>query len=381
MEQVKKLLVPGIVLILVVAAGIAIFGGGERKTLTAHFPRTVSVYEGSDVRVLGVPIGEVMSVTPSGTDVEVKISYDADVKVPADAQALIVAPAVVGDRYIQLAPVYKEGEVLDDGAELSTEQTSMPLELDQIYQSIDDLTVALGPTGANKDGALSDLLTTTAENFGGQGAAFNQTIKDFGKFSGTLDDNKEELFGAAEKLGSFLKTLADNDETVRDFNTSVADVSKMLAGERRALKRSLRNLSTAMETVSTFVKDNRQLLGDNIKGLNRVSKVLVKQRGALDEILEVAPLALNNLALTYNPQAGTLDTRANLGELLNQVQNDPEVLLCGLVNQVDTRGRICDLIGSILPRSAAFGQGGVATSPERFDATLAGLAGLTEGAR
>ena len=26
----------------------------ERKTLTAHFPRTVSIYEGSDVRVLGV---------------------------------------------------------------------------------------------------------------------------------------------------------------------------------------------------------------------------------------------------------------------------------------------------------------------------------------
>ena len=41
--------------------------------------------------------------------------------------------------------------------------------------------------------------------------------------------------------------------------------------------------------------------------------MLVKQRGALDEILNDAPLALNNLALTYNPQAGTLDTRANLG--------------------------------------------------------------------
>ena len=40
-----------------------------------------------------------------------------------------------------------------------------------------------------------------------------------------------------------------------------------------------------MKQVSGFVKENREILGSNIKGLNRVAKVLVKQRDALDEIL------------------------------------------------------------------------------------------------
>ena len=40
-----------------------------------------------------------------------------------------------------------------------------------------------------------------------------------------------------------------------------------------------------MTEVSSFVRDNREILGKNIRGLNRVSKVLVKQRGSLDEIL------------------------------------------------------------------------------------------------
>ena len=66
--------------------------------------------------------------------------------------------------------------------------------------------------------------------------------------------------------------------------------------------------------------------------------MLVKQRGALDEILTAAPLALNNLALTYNPQAGTLDTRANIQELGNQITSDPATLLCGIVNQADQAG-------------------------------------------
>ena len=91
--------------------------------------------------------------------------------------------------------------------------------------SLDQLTVALGPTGANRNGALSDLLETTAENFGGQGEQFHQTIQDFSKFSQTLDNNKEELFGSAAALEGFISTLAENDQTVRQFNQSLADVA------------------------------------------------------------------------------------------------------------------------------------------------------------
>ena len=55
----------------IVASGLLSYGLFEEdsKRLVAHFPRTISVYEGSEVRVLGVPIGNVESVEPSGTDV------------------------------------------------------------------------------------------------------------------------------------------------------------------------------------------------------------------------------------------------------------------------------------------------------------------------
>jgi len=255
----------------------------------------------------------------------------------------------------------------------------VPLELDQIYDSLDELNVALGPNGANRNGALSDLLETTAKNFGGQGEQFHQTIEDFGKFSATLDNNKEELFGSLAALEGFISTLAKNDKTVRQFNESMAQVSTMLAGERQELRASLHNLGTAMGEVSTFVRDNRAILGRNIEGLNRVARVLVKQRGALDQILSSAPLALNNLYMTYNPQTGTLDTRSNQGETPSQVLLDPEAFLCGIAGQVDDSGAFCDQIKQAkfpqptkLPRAATFGQGG-ANWQDQFDPTLGGL--------
>ena len=205
----------------------------------------------------------------------------------------------------------------------------MPLELDQIYSSLDDLTVALGPTGANKNGALSDLLETTAENFGGQGAQFHQTIEDFSKLSATLDNNKEELFGSAARAGGLHQHARQNDQTVRSFNQSLADVSTMLAGERSelaaALQQPRRGAGRGVDVRAGEPRDPRPATS---QGLNRVSKVLVKQRGALDEILTNAPVALNNLYLTYNPQAGTLDTRANQGQLGQQIGADPAAFLC-----------------------------------------------------
>ncbi len=390
MNGVKRLVLPLVILALVVAAGFTMFRAGDDfKTLTAHFPRTFSIYEGSQVKVLGVGIGNVDKVTPSGTDVVVEMHYDPDVKLPADAKAVIVAPSIVGDRYVQLTPVYEKGPQLADGATLQAEDTSVPLELDQIYSSLDDLNVALGPNGANKDGALSDLLDVTAQNFGGQGAQFHQTIEDFSKLSATLDDNKEELFGSAAELEGFISTLARNDRTVRSFNQSLADVSTMLAGERTELAASLKNLAVAMTQVSSFVRDNREILGKNIKGLNRVSKVLVKQRGALDEILTNAPVALNNLYLTYNPQAGTLDTRANQGQLGQQIGADPAAFLCSIVSQADRSGRACSEVERaldddaqpaglpVLPRAGAFGRAAAEGSPQpwqdRFDPSLGGL--------
>jgi len=380
MTMLRKLAVPAVLLALLAAVITTVAGGEERKTLTALFPRTVSVYEGSDVRILGVAVGTVDTVTPSGTEVEVVMSYPADVQVPADASALIVAPSVVGDRYIQLSPAYTEGEVMADDAVLGLDRTQSPLELDEIFESIDDLTVALGPNGANRDGALTDLLEVTASNFDGQGETFNQTIGDFGDLSETLDDNKEELFGSLREVQAFVSTLAENDTTVRQFNRSLADVSELLSGERQELVSSLDNLGSALGEVQDFVETNEAVLGRDIRKLNRVAKVLVKQRGNLAEVLDTAPLALNNLYLAYNPQAGTLDTNANIGNLERQLTSDPALILCTVVNQVDESGALCDLLDGILPRKAAFDEDGELSDTalallgyDVFDPTLGGL--------
>ena len=77
--------------------------GKDKKTLVAEFPRAASLYEGSDVKILGIKVGTVDTVTPAGTKVVVKMSYDAKYKV-LRRQGRADLPSIVGDRFIQLTP-------------------------------------------------------------------------------------------------------------------------------------------------------------------------------------------------------------------------------------------------------------------------------------
>ena len=136
--------------------------------------------------------------------------------------------------------MYKQGEpalARQRGAHHAV-APSTPLELDQIYQSIDDLTVALGPGRRQQQGRadpaarLAPRRTST-----GQGEQFHQTIENLGKLTGTLDDNKEELFGTARQIERFVNALAKNDGTVRRFNDSLASAADLLKDERGDLAR------------------------------------------------------------------------------------------------------------------------------------------------
>jgi ABC-type transporter Mla subunit MlaD len=134
-----------------------------------------------------------------------------------------------------------------------------------------------------------------------------------------------------------------------------------------------------MTQVRSFVHDNRNALTSNIQGLTQLSGILVKRRAALDEVLRVAPDALNNLALAYDGRTGTLDTRANVGETLNQLTADPQTVLCTFLGQAPGGAKACkSLAGSLklkaLGRPAALsGASADRRVVEPVDRTLGGL--------
>jgi phospholipid/cholesterol/gamma-HCH transport system substrate-binding protein len=112
-------------------------------------------------------------------------------------------------------------------------------------------------------------------------------------------------------------------------------VGAQLAGERHDLGAALANLSRALQLVSTFVGGNRTRLTSDIHKLTSVTSVLQREKEALEEVIDLAPFALTNLALAGDPKAHTLDTKDEAGGPLSN-PTAPNGVLCQLLPQACT---------------------------------------------
>jgi len=304
-----------LVVVLLAAAGFTgvrmLRSGGTQ--FSALFNTTVGLYKGSDVQVLGVTVGTVTAVKPEGSQVRVTMQLDHGQAVAADTGAVIVAPTLVSDRYVQLTTPYTGGAKLRDGATIT--HTATPVEIDQLYNSLDSIAKDLGPNGANKNGALSRLLSVAAQNLKGNGTGINTMINQFGQATGTLADSGDDLFATIGNLEAINKTLATHNTSVAGINRQFAAVTSYLANDRDDMAAAIANLGDALADLDDFIKNNRNQLAASVTKLDGPTKVLKKEQASLAAAVKTLPLALQDFLNAYDVKSNTIEGRGDLNEL------------------------------------------------------------------
>lgn len=341
----RRNLVVALVVLMLAAFGVQT--RSAKVHITAYFPATVGVYEGSEVRLMGVPIGTVTEVRPEGERVRMELEYDSKYDVPADAKAVIISPSVIADRFVQLTPGYDgEGPILAEGAVLEEKSTRVPVELDEVFSVTNDFLTALGPRGANDRGALNRLLDVGASTLRGQGDDLRSMVNNLSAASETLGEGSGDFFSTVRHLERFTASLSANDDDVRIFNRRMADIAAFLRTERDDLSRTLATLASTFGVVEEFVKDNRDLLVSNVDHLTQISSALAAEKQSLVGILEVLPVAASNMARSWDPQHQAVRARSNEAELLKDIGG----LLCDTLHNLGAPepDQACNLLEQLL---------------------------------
>jgi len=343
-----------LVLAILVCAVLLVFVPSARATnVVAYFGSTNGIYSGDEVRILGVPVGKITSITAERDRVRVEIRVDGGVKVPAGAKAVIVAPSLVSSRYIQLTPRYTGGPTLHDGSAIPESRTATPVEWDQIKDQLNDLAVALGPSGANKSGALSRLVTSASAAFDGEGAPINQTVQNLSRAARTLQDGSGDAFSTVRNLQLFVSSLAQSDQQIALFSARLDAVSGLLDDNKSSLRTGMADLAVAVKKVERFVRANRAAIKTSLTGLTDVAGVVAKQQEALAQTLQVAPNALSNLIESVHERQNAVGV-----DLQGANIHSPGQLLCGAVGGASettgaTAGQLCQkLVGGLLDQLA-----------------------------
>ncbi|AZG47924.1 MCE family protein [Gordonia insulae] len=332
-KRVWQIIAAVVLVILVVVAGYLGVTRATTNTVTAFFPSVSGLYNGDPVRVLGVNVGKVTSISPRDGDVKVTMRIDKDTSIPADAKAVVIAQSLVSGRFIQLTPVYSGGPQMADGADIPMERTAVPVEWDDIKKQLSQLTEAVGPKGA-EPGSAARLIDVADQNLDGNGAAINASIKELSDVMGTLSAGRGDLFATVRSLQKLTDALSTSHEQLVQFNGRIASVSNVLAGNTDALNGALHNLDSAMSDVQNFIDTNGQALSGSVKNLADATKIVADKDEQVRGLLHSGPNQLANFYNIYNPLTGSLSGIFGLGMAGNLI-----TMLCGTMEANDRPGQ------------------------------------------
>lgn len=156
---VGAIAVAGVVALLVVLTTFVSFG---TNSYTAILEQTAGLRVGEDVQVHGVPVGEVKSIELDGDKVRVEFVIDGDVKVGDQTSASVRVATLLGTHYLAVDPA---GNGRIDTIPLS--RTSVPFNLQDVLEKgtgnlekLDPVLLAKALTETSKT------LTATSQNIG-----------------------------------------------------------------------------------------------------------------------------------------------------------------------------------------------------------------------
>lgn len=290
----------------------ALPGGDEPFEVTVQLTDAAGLFVGNDVGVLGVPVGEVVAVEPSGPFVDVVLRLDGDQPVPADVVAAVVSRSVATDRYVELSPPYDGGPRLEDGDVVPASRTAVPVDFDAVLTTLERLATGVSGSGETRR-AVARLLEAGASALDGQGEPLRRAVGGLGDAADVLAAQRGEVVGTVEALDELLGVLARDRATVRTFVSQVADVTDLLADERESFRRALRSLDRAVGALADFAVRNRDDLVRVLDGSSALVDQVLSARTDLEEVLRVFPLVLQNLPRVVDD--GALQVRLSPTEL------------------------------------------------------------------
>ena len=318
----------GLLLFLWLAFGGAIPLKPKGYRFTVAFSQGSQLAQEADVRISGVSVGKVksISVSPDGRSAAVIQMDNRYAPVPRDTRAILRQKTLLGETYVELTPGMKRpGNMLADGATLPETQVVPAVQLDQILRAFDP------PTRQ----AFQQWMQTLAQGVRGRGMDISDALGNLGPFARDADtlamvlnaqapevqrlvSNTGDVFNALSERDHQLSSLITSSNTVfattAARNTQIADTFRILPTFEQEARKTVDRLAAFSVNTNPLVTQLRpaarqlsptlislQRLAPDLKGLFRdLDPLIVASRQGLP--------AVTNFLDELHPLLGQLDS-------------------------------------------------------------------------
>lgn len=260
--------------VAVVALSIAQFNRvfTSSDPLKVHAPRAgLLLTSGSDVKMRGVTIGHVtsLSATASGADLELAITPDELHLIPSDASAQIVPPTMFGGKYVEIIPpAHPSTEPIASGATIDA--THVTVEINDTFAHL------MGLLEATKPATVNAALTALATALQGRGTEAGELLTRIDTYLHEINPSLGTLQHDMTLGRSVLTTYANLTPALLQTARNTITTSDSIQANQASLDAFLLSLTTVSNKTSTFLQQNQHNLVTTLNVMTPLDRTLAE---------------------------------------------------------------------------------------------------------
>lgn len=254
----------GALLLVVAVVAIVLLGGGGGQQYRLVFQTAGQLVRGNDVQVGGRRVGNVDDITLTDDNLaEVTITVEepyAPLHEGTTATIRLASLSSVANRYIALSPGPNNAPELPDGATLGVERTTTVVDLDQLFNTLDERTRR----------GLQDVIQGGATQYAGKEREVSEAAKYFSP--------------AISTTTRLVREMSRDDRLLEDAIVSTARVMSAVSERRTELTQMVGSLNTMFGAIASQNQNFSTALGEAPGTLREANTTFRDLRAALDDL-------------------------------------------------------------------------------------------------
>ncbi len=261
---------------------------GRGFTMHATLPTSGGIFEGSEVTIRGVKVGEVknMDVTPDG--VRLDLAMEDGTKLPMASSVHVHNLSAVGEQYLDFEPPSQQGPYAGPGDTIRGDAESLPISEEKLLTQMDSLVGSL-------DGAdLSTVVTELGTMFRGTANPLQRMVDSGSRLVDAASAHADETIELFDTGRTVLRTQADHEKDIRTFARDLADLTGSLSASDKDVRALLQGGPATVREVNALLKGLEPTLPVFLSNLVTVSQVLTSNLPGLEQTLVTFPRVISS---------------------------------------------------------------------------------------
>ncbi|CAN5608821.1 virulence factor Mce family protein [soil metagenome] len=265
----------------------AVFGQlrfDKEQTYRAEFTNVTSLKADDFVRIAGVEVGKVKSLTiRDDSTVLVEFTAQDSVVLTEGNRAVIRYDDLIGGRYLQLVEGAGGTRELEPGDTIPLARTEPALDLDSLIGGFRPLFQALNAEQVN---ALSGQLISALQ---GQGATIGSFLSQTAALTNTLADRDQLIGEVIVNLNTVLGSLAGQSDQFGKAVTALSELVAGLAERKDEIATGLAYTNEAAGSITQLLSEARPPFQKVITETDRSAGIVLADHDYFDNLLNTLP--------------------------------------------------------------------------------------------